>query len=203
MSDFRQADELLIRIYSIDYLLRCKLDEASEKIIKLSPLSGKVDMFMDHDPVVILHNDQKQLHTMPADVAEINKSLGQVTFVHPEKHVEDERRIFERYPVSLIVSARRKYSSKRLHLIAKNISLYGMCVVSESEFDSNELIDIDLITDKNMFYFSGMVVWKAPLGKGFEYGLQLTHVDVATKTSFQSYLENQNKDYMKLLLKAR
>jgi hypothetical protein len=203
MSILVQVNELFLKTYSIDYLLKCKVDEASEKMVKLSPLSGKVDMFTIHDPAVIIIYTDKLLYTLPADVESIDKSLGQVLFCRPEKDVDEERRIFERYPVSLTVSARRKFSSKRLHLVAKNISMYGMCVISQSELDIDEFIDIDLITDRNMFYFSGKVIWKESLGDGFEYGLQLTHFDVATKQTFEGYLENQKSEYLKMLSKAR
>jgi hypothetical protein len=203
MSVLLQVDELLLKIYSIDYLLKCRVDEASEDTVKLSPLSGKVDMFQLHDPVVMLFEYNKFLHTLPADVAFIDKSRGQVVFARPARDVEEERRIFERYPVSLTVSARRKFSSKRLHLVAKNISMYGMGVISRSELDIDEYIDIDLITDRNMFYFSGKVVWKELLGEDFEYGLQLTHFDVATKSTFEDYLEKQKAEYIKQFPRAR
>ncbi len=203
MSLLVQVKELFLKIYSIDYLLKCKVDEASEKIVKLSPLSGKVDMFTVYDPAVIIFCVDKQMYTLPADVESIDKTLGQVVFTRPEKEVEEDRRIFDRYPVSLTVSARRKFSSKRLHLVAKNLSMYGMCVVSQSEMDIDELIDIDLITDRNMFYFNGKVIWREKLGDGFEYGLQLTHFDIATKQSFEGYLEKQQSEYLKMLSKAR
>lgn len=196
-------NELLLKTYSIDYLLKCRVDEVSESILKLSPLSGKVDMFQAYDPVILLYNDDNDLQVCPADVASINSSMGQVTLNRPQKEVGDDRRIFERYPVSLAVSARRKYSSKRLSLVAKNISMFGMCVISESELDEEEFIDIDLITDRSMIYFSGKIIWKKMLGKGFEYGLQLTHFDVATKSIFESYLVSQKAEYSKMMSKAR
>jgi len=198
-----QLSELLLKIYSIDYLLKCRIDEASEKLLKLSPKSGKVDMFQINDPAVAIIYDKKQIMTLPADVTCIDKSIGRVTFTRPVMEVPDERRIFERYPVSLVVSARRKFSNKRLHFIVKNLSMYGMGAISQVDLDDEELIDIDLITDKNMFYFSGKIVWKDMLEKCFEYGIQLTHFDVATKQSYESFLGNQKEEYLKMFSKAR
>lgn len=198
-----QNGEILLKIYSLDYLLKCRVDEVSEKELKLSPLSGEVGMFQANDPVVILYYEGKYLKTIPADVSAIDKSAGQVTFTRPEMAIFEERRIFERYPVSLIVSARRKFSNKRLHLIAKNISLYGLGAISEADLDEEELVDIDLITDKAMFYFSGKIVWKKKSGQGFEYGIQLTHVDVVTKRLLEDYLEGQKTEYERMFSKAR
>lgn len=198
-----QQDEILIKIYSIDYLLKCRVDEITERMLKLSPLSEKVDMFQINDPAVMLIYENGQLQTYPIDVAAIDKSAGQVTFSRPEKEIDEERRIFERYPVSLVVSARRKFSNKRLHFVAKNISMYGMGVISQVELDTEELIDIDIITDRNMFYIGGKIIWKDKLRNGFEYGLQLTHFDVATKQSFEDYLEKQKAEYAKMFSKAR
>ena len=198
-----KQDELLLKIYSIDYLLKCRIDEVSEKVLKLSPLSQKVDMFQMNDPVVLIFYEGKQLQMIPADVAAIDKSAGQATFIRPELEADEERRIFERYPVSLGVSVRRKFSSKRLNFVAKNISMYGMGVISQTELDKLECIDIDILTDKSMFYFSGIVIWKKALESGFEYGFQLTHMDVATKQAFENYLANQEVEYLNMFSKAR
>jgi len=117
--------------------------------------------------------------------------------------VKEERRIFERYPVSMSVSARRKFSNKRLHLIARNLSQYGMSAVSKAEMDIDEAIDIDLITGKYMFYFVGKIIWKTKLEACYEYGLQLTDFDVATKSSMEAYLGKLKEEYSSLYLKAR
>jgi hypothetical protein len=118
--------------------------------------------------------------------------------------VNQDRRVFERYPVSLAISARRKYSNKRLHMLVKNLSLYGMGVISPVELEVEEMIDIDLITDKNMFYFNGMVMWKNTLSSDcFEYGLQLTNYDIATQYQFQEYLKKQISNYINMIPKAR
>lgn len=103
-----------------------------------------------------------------------------------------------------MISARKKYSKKRLHMLVRNISLYGMMVISEVELDVEEQIDIDLITEKNMFYFSGMVVWKNRLvNDSFEYGLQLTHYDIATRYMFQEYLTKQKTNFANMIPRAR
>ena len=198
-----QLDEIVLKIYSIDYLLKCRIDGNNGRIVKLAPLSGKVDMFQIDDPTVLLFYLDGHLHMLPADVRSIDKSAGLVELEYPEKEINEERRIFERYPVSLTVSARRKFSGKRLHFVAKNVSMYGMAVISQVELDEEEQIDIDLITDKSMFYFSGRLVWKRKLQNCFEYGLQLTHFDIATKSSFEAYLEKQRQEYEKMLSKAR
>lgn len=195
--------ELLLKIYSIDYLLKCKIDEVGERKLGLSPLSGKVDMFQIHDPVVAIAYEEKQIRIFPADVTNIDSKSGRVEFNRPVMEVQDERRIFERYPVSLVASARKKYSNKRLHFIAKNLSMFGMGAISRTELEEEELLDIDLITEKNMFYLSGKIVWKNVLGSCFEYGIQLTHIDVATKQAYEAYLENQKTEYSKMILKAR
>ena len=198
-----QQKEVLTKVYSIDYLLKCRIDEASEKLLKLSPLSGKVDMFLVNDPIVAIVYDSKQIKTFPADVININSEADQVTFARPIIEVPDDRRIFERYPVSLVMSARKKFSNKRLHFVVRNLSMFGMGAISKADLDEEETLDIDLITDKSMFYFSGKIIWKNTLKNCYEYGIQLTHFDVATKQSYESYLQNQKTEYLKMILKAR
>jgi hypothetical protein len=196
--------ELLLSIYSIDYLLRCNVVELTEKNLTLSPVSGKTDMFQILDPVVLITSETNDIETTSADVADIDSRAGCVSLFLRNEDVPVERRVFERYPVSLVISARRKFSSKRLHMLVKNISLYGMMVVSEADLDVEDQIDIDLITDKNMFYFSGMVVWKkAQINNNFDYGLQLTHYDITTRHLFQDYLTKQKTHFANMIPKAR
>jgi hypothetical protein len=195
-------EDIFLSVYSIDYLLRCKVDEINGEILKLSPLSGRTDMFQVHDPVVLLTYD-KDLDMIPADVIEIDAANGHVFFRIRTNEVQEERRIFERYPVSLLVSARKKFSSRRINLIVRNISLYGMGVVSETDLPEEEFLDIDLITDKSMFYFNSQVVWKNSMGDSFEYGLKLINYDVATKSSFEEYLKKLKEGFLGMIEKAR
>lgn len=199
-----QQEEILLSIYSVDHLMKCRVMETPESAVKLSPVSGKVDMFQVYDPVVLIFYDQtKQLQTVPADISLIDRSSAAITALIREKEIMEERRIFERYPVSLEVSARKKFSSKRLRFIVKNISLYGMGAVSQSDLEVDEPIDIDLITDRSMFFFNGKVVWKRNLDKYFEYGLQYTLYDVATKSLLEDFLTKQKSEYIKMMPRAR
>lgn len=196
--------EILLSIYSIDYLLRCNVVELAGKELRLAPVSGKTDMFQPLDPVVLISYDTDGIMTMSADVADIDQQSCCITLIMRNEEVPHERRVFERYPVSLMISARKKYSNKRLHMLVRNISLYGMMVISKVELDVEEQIDIDLITEKNMFYFSGMVVWKNRLvNDSFEYGLQLTHYDIATRYMFQEYLTKQKTNFANMIPRAR
>jgi len=195
--------ELLLNIYSIDYLLRCKVVELADKIIKISPVSRKTDMFQILDPVVLISVDANDIQTASAEVTAIDTKSGIVSLYMRDEEVPVERRVFERFPVSLMISARKKFSSKRMHMLVRNISLYGMMVVSETELDEEEQIDIDLITDKNMFYLRGMIVWKKKVNNCFEYGLRLTHYDVATRYLFQDYLSRQKANFASMIPRAR
>ena len=199
---FDGHEDVFLSVYSIDYLLRCKVDESSGEIVKLSPLSGRTDMLQLYDPVVILSYDA-DLDIIPADVVGIDPANGLVSFKIRKKEIEEERRVYERYPVSLTVSARKKFSSKRINLIVRNISLYGMGVVSDVDLPEEEFLDIDLITDKNMFFFNSQVVWKNRQGSGFEYGLKLVNYDIATRAAFEEYLKRQKESFLGMIPKAR
>lgn len=198
-----QQGEVLIDIYSIDYLLRCNVLELTQDNLKISPVSGKTDMFQKYDPVVVISNDAGNITAAAGDVTDIDSASKSITLSIRDEEIPEERRVFDRYPVSLMVSARKKYLNKRIYMLVKNISLYGMGVISEVELDEEECIDIDLITEKNMFYFSGKVIWKKQLDGIFEYGLQLTHYDIATKYHFQDYLSKQISNYANMIPKAK
>ena len=199
-----QQEEVFINVYSIDYLLKCSVAEIAGKSIKICPASGKTDMFQICDPVVIISYHANQIEMFPADVISIDSKSCSIELNISNIDVDQERRIFERYPASLEISARRKYSNKRLHMLVKNISLYGMGAISSTELEVEDLIDIDLITEKNMFYFSGKVMWRKKLNDDyFEYGIQLTDYDVTTLYQYQGYLNKQTSYFISLIPKAR
>ncbi len=198
-----QISEIGVHVHSIDYILKCNIVSSSGNRLQLSPLEKKVDMFQPDDPVVLMYMANGNLELLSGSTVSVSAASNVVDILVTENDIEQDRRIFERYPVSIAVSARRKFSSKRLHLIAKNISEYGMCAVSRVELDVNEAIDIDLITGKYMFYFVGKVVWSKKLGNSFEYGFQLTEFDVATKSNMAVYLGKLKEEYRSLYSKAR
>lgn len=203
MSNEKQ-DFVYISVYSIDYLLKCIVADSSDKSLKLCPVSGKLDMLQMYDPVVIVYSRADQIKTIQGDVASIDISCCQFDLNIRDMEIYQDRRVFERYPASLAISARRKYSSKRLHMLVKNISLYGMGVISPVDLEVEEMVDIDLITDRSMLYFNGKVVWKNRFSSEyFEYGMQLTNYDVATQYQFQEYLKKQTNYYLSLITRAR
>ncbi len=199
-----KQDVVYISVYSVDYLLKCTVEEASDKLLKLSPFSGKLDMLQICDPVVVVTSKGDQIDMIQADVASIDIGSCQVDLNIHDMDVYQDRRVFERYPASLAISARRKYSSKRLHMLVRNISLYGMGVISPVDLEVEELVDLDLITDRSMFYFNGKIVWKNKFSSEyFEYGMQLTNYDVATQYQFQEYLKKQTAHFANMIPKAR
>lgn len=201
---FEEQDVVHINVYSIDYLLRCIIEKSSEQSLKLQPVSGKIDMLQISDPVVIIYSNENQIKTVPGDVASLDSRSCGFEVIVRNLEVNQDRRVFERYPVSLAISARKKYSNKRLHMLVRNLSLYGMGVISPVDLELEELIDIDLITEKNMFYFNGKVVWKNRLNSEYlEYGMQLTNYDIATQYQYQEYLKKQMNIYMAMIPKGR
>lgn len=198
-----QRDEVLLDIYSIDYLLKCSVLDLNQQILLLSPVSGKIDIFLKHDPVVLIKHDAGNITVTSGEVADIDRSARCVAMKIRDEEIPEERRVFERYPASLMVSARKKYSNKRMYMRVRNISMYGMGAISEVELDEGECVDIDLITERSMLYFSGKVIWREQMGDVFEYGFQLTHCDVATRYLLQEYLNKQKFNYLNMIPKAK
>ena len=203
MNSIAQLSEIAILVHSIDYMLKCRIHNICERRIKVSPLANKLDMFQINDPVVCAYLENDELQLRSGEVKFIDNLEKSVEILIAESDTHDERRMFERYPVSLAVSARKKFTNKRLHFIAKNISQYGMGAISESNLEMDDSIDINLITGKYMFYFVGKVIWKQNIENGFEYGFRLTDFDIATKLSFEAYLGKLKDEYRSMYFKAR
>ncbi len=203
MSFNSKVEKIDLLVYSADNLIRCNVVESLDNKIKAAPIASKVDMFQAGYPVVCMFISEGVLKFRNGEISEVdNKNLLLVVDM-PFEVVIEERRIFERYPVSLEVSARRKFSNKRFLLIAKDLSEYGMGAVSKIDLEMDEIIDMNLITGRYMFYFVGKVTWKQQKRDYFDYGFQLTEFDITTKASMASYLGKLNEDYKKLYEKTK
>ncbi|NTV89637.1 MAG: PilZ domain-containing protein [Clostridiales bacterium] len=190
-------------VYCTDNLITCDVLEVVQNRIKASPCSGKVDMFQTGYPVVCMYLSDGVLEYRGGEIADINIKASEISILITFEEVKEERRIFERYPVSLEVSARRKFSNKRFLLLAKNLSEYGMGAISSADLDMDESIDMNLIAGRYMFYFVGKVIWKQEMGSVFDYGFQLTEFDVTTKASMENYLAKLKEEYKKLFEKSK
>jgi len=195
--------DVAIYVYCIDYAIKCKITDVDGKKLTLKPISNKVDIFQPRDPVVCMYTERGEFRICGGDVTAVNNGDGLVDIEVVDDGPDMNRRLFERFPTSMQVSVRRKFTSRRHSLAARNISLYGMSVVSTAELNMEELIDIDLIAGKNSFYFGGKVIWKNPIESKIEYGFQLTNFDIATKMSFEAYLDKIKNEYYNLFLRAR
>jgi hypothetical protein len=195
-----------IQIYNMEFAMKCEIVEQKDMEITVRITLGKCDMIRQNDPVVFQYMDNDVFQCRSAVAQEVDYRNCIIRLYVAEDFGNEERRVFERFPVSLEASARKKYQNRRINLIVKNLSLYGLGVVSSADIDIDELIDIDLITKRNMLYFTAKVVWKKEL-KGnennYEYGIHIKDVDVATINILDEYLKKLRSVYVDMYDKAK
>lgn len=195
-----------IQIYSMDFGMKCTISERQGMEVTILISYGKCDMVRINDPVVFMYMNNDIFQCRSARVLSADYKNCSLRLLIAEDLEKEEKRVFERYPISLEASARKKFQNKRINLVAKNASLYGLGVISNFEIEIDEFLDLDLITKKNMFYFSAKIVWKKILEgseNNYEYGLHIKDIDVATINILDEYLKKLRVMYMDMYEKAR
>jgi hypothetical protein len=203
MSFTVDVDKIAFQVFTTDNLIKCDVIKMSQDIVTAVPVLNKTDMFQKGYPVVCMYLSNGTLEFRSGEILDVNDKNSELTVSIHFEEIKEERRIFERYPVSLEVSARRKFSNKRFMLVAKDLSEYGLGALSKTDLELDEIIDMNLITGKYMFYFVGKVAWKKEVNDYFEYGFQLTEFDITTKASMESYLGKLYEEYKKLFQKSK
>lgn len=108
---------------------------------------------------------------------------------------KDERREFDRYPMSLLADIKRVGSTKREAACIKDISYAGMCIFSTEDFELEDNIDINLYFSNNVLTFEATIKRKSKCFGRSEYGVQIVHRDknamYAAQNQVATILQNE------------
>lgn len=158
------------------------------------------DLFED-DPAVLGFQTGLDIYAAECSIRSINAKDGNVVLkIENTEHIK-EKRIYERFPVSLYADMRAKNGTKKAAYV-RNISLNGLSIVSKSELSEGDEVVCDTYIDNRVLELPGTVMWKAKSSKNFQYGIKTMFQDYNTRNSLKLYLnilkDEQEKAVMHL-----
>lgn len=159
--------------------------------------------FKKNDPVVVYSIKNQRAEILSCDVTA--KDLNDCVLI-AKKEVKgstqwEEKRQFERYPVSLYADIKVKSLSKRNFALIKNLSYSGMLIYSKAEIPEEEQFDIDLYADKQVIFLKAVTVRKLEHTEFSEYGIQMVYTDFNSIETMKKYVEGLRESHKKIVVK--
>jgi hypothetical protein len=189
--------------YSRNMPYKCELVVDNIGTLDFSISSKDLKTFIKFEPVVICyHINSDEVRILSCDIAEIDigKNLLQVKLDEEDLVEYEEKRKFERYPVSMFTDIRASTLPKKCFALIKNLSYSGMLIYSKSQIPDDEEFDIDLYADKQVIFLKAKVMRIVNHGSYFEYGLQIVYSNYTSMEAMKSYVEGL-KNFHKNMIK--
>ncbi|MFZ5987495.1 MAG: PilZ domain-containing protein [Bacillota bacterium] len=156
--------------------------------LKLTREFSAYNLF-EGDPIVLGFQVGNEIYISECIIHVINLKEGIVEVKIDNTEFITDKRVYERFPVSLYADVRSDSSRKRSVCFIKNLSLEGLGIVSKDEFTEGQEIELDIYIDKRVLPLTGVVTRKKSVMSSYEYGLKIFYKDFNTKNSLKLHLK--------------
>lgn len=150
--------------------------------------------FLEGDPAVIgieQENDDPakiNIQVIGCTITNIFKKEGIIEVYLDQLEEEANQRRHERFPVSIYADVRIKMDRKKHLAIIKDISYYGMLILSKSEFSVGDELDFDIYMENSMAFLKCEVIRKVADPVYNKYGLRVIYEDINSMNFVKEYL---------------
>ncbi len=158
----------------------------NEVLLNLPKKFSIYNLFED-DPVVMGFQIGLDIYAAECSIRLINPKDNSVALRIQNVEQIREKRIFERFPVSLYADMKPEVGERKVAYV-RNLSLEGLSIISRSEFLEGDDIAFDTYIDNRVIRLMGTVMWKEKSPGNFQYGIKIKYQDFNTKNSLKLYL---------------
>ncbi|WP_010248451.1 PilZ domain-containing protein [Acetivibrio cellulolyticus] len=201
--ELKPGDIVSVAHYSEDTSFQSiVLDVVENEVLLNLPKKFSIYNLFENDPVVLGFRAGLEIYAAECSIRIINVKDSSIALKVDNIEFVKEKRIFERFPVSLYADIRTHEDGNRKIACISNISLDGLAMVSRNEFFEEDTIDFDIYIDKRILRLSGSVIWKEKISGNFQYGIKIIYQDFNTKNSLKLYmniLKNEQEKAIMLL----
>lgn len=133
------------------------------------------------DPVILgALNSQSQIKVIGGNVVGLlvdSSNFDNLVITTDKEDIANEKRQFERFPVSLLGGFKREGLSKIYEASVKDISYSGMRIYSDEDIEVGEEVKLDIYLKDSVKFFVCRIIRKAQYFGRYEYGLTIIHND--------------------------
>ena len=163
------------------------LDVSENEVLLNLPNQFSVYNLFEDDPAVLGFQSGSDIYVSECSIQSINAQEGSAALkIENTEHIK-EKRIFERFPVSLYADMISQNGAKKAAYV-RNISLNGLFVISKNELAVGDKVVFDTLIDNRILKLPGTVMWKMKNSNNFHYGINIIFQDYNTKNSLKLYL---------------
>ena len=144
--------------------------------------------FSKGDPVVLYFSDEGKVCVGTTVVSSFDSLKKELVLSVEKFDYLEEKRLFERFPLSKPCSIQIGQSLTRYSAIMKNISFNGLMVICEADFPIYQKLKITFDI-KNPIELHAIVIRKGKISSTqTEYGLKIIYIDEKTPKIIKHYL---------------
>ncbi len=179
------------------------LDVLDNEVLLSLPKKFAIFNLFEDDPVVLGFQTGVNIYAAECSIRTINPKNNSIGLKVENIEYIKEKRIFERFPVSLCTDIITSEEDKKKVAFIRNISLEGFAIVTKSELSQGDTVNFDVYIDNRVLKLSGEVVWKERGNNSFQYGLKSIYTDFNTKNSLKLYLKILKDEQENAVIKIR
>ncbi|NTV91347.1 MAG: PilZ domain-containing protein [Clostridiales bacterium] len=178
-----------IQHYSLSHLFSGQIVEASGDGAKIKLVSRSVIRNLkEHDPVVLGIDQDEQLLIAGSNIRALDKN-DDVMELQLDKEVKEfNRRLYERFPVSLYSDIFSYRTGKKHFSTIKDISENGMRIYTDTELSVNEDLEVSIYFSRSVIFLRCVVVREAKLQGYSDYGLMIKHDSASTLNTMREFI---------------
>ncbi|MDP4092163.1 MAG: PilZ domain-containing protein [Bacillota bacterium] len=185
-----------LNYYSSMSPLSSLVTEVKDNLItlKLTKDFAAYNLFED-EPVTMGYEDEGSIYLSSCIITSINPGSRTVTVEADNFDVITDKRINQRFPVSLYAYMKSNSTSGNPILIVKNISVEGFKVISKDDIDIDNDFDMELSIGNTILPVRVKVIWKFQHDQNFEYGFKVISANFQTVNLLKQSIKILKDEY--------
>jgi hypothetical protein len=165
-----------VRHYSLLNVFKCRVLDIRDRLITLRlTREFSITRFLVGDPIVAAYMEGDSIRIIGGRLTGLDPEAGQLEFEADAAESGASDRLYERYPLSQYADFRMLDTGKRGQALVKDISHYGVLILTRKELYKGQKMDIDIFLLRDILSLKAEIVRKHQGKVYMEYGLKILH----------------------------
>lgn len=161
-------------------------------VIKLTDEFAKIHL-LEGDPLVCGMQKENIVYTYGCTIVKIRAKDKEVELNIDSINTSENKRQHERFPVSFYADIRILNGREKQLATVKNLSYYGVSLLTKVELNQNEIIELNMYIDAAVIFAKGNIVRLINHENWIEYGISLVYDDAEALDNMKKYVKQLKK----------
>ena len=185
-----------VRHYSLLNVFKSVVLDVRDRFVTLKlTREFSVTRFLVGDPLVVAYIEGEAIKIVGGRLTALHPETEQLEFKMDVAESEASNRLYERYPVSQYADIRLSDTGRKFQALIKDISNYGMLILTKESLYKGQKIDIDIFLLRDIMSLKAEVV-RSHTGKVYmEYGLKILHRGPVVYNRIVNYVKKSQEEH--------